>query len=704
MDGIPFGGHARGPSWLSTSTTSRRCAPSSSTGRRGATTGRADRAGAARGRGAVARHRIELSRGRRPGGREPAPRADARGAAAHPSQRQDAARRRVADRAPEEPERVAEPARGHGHNVGMLTGDGLVALDVDLYHPDGKARSSGCASSDCRSRPSPRSPVAVAGTTCTARRTRSGRRRWRGSPASTSRPTAVRSSSPRRSIPTPAAPTSGSTPGARRRRAARAAGGDRCPVRHRRRDERRRQLDERDEAAVNLLLEHFGGHHPRVRAGWVEVCRPGKDDGASATVGRLGAGVVKVWSSNWPGLPAGVYGGHELRKLAGVDEPKVHAPGIEPPEGFRWWRGGDDAATPLAGPGRLPRRRRRVHDARHRAHGGPPGRRRVHDLRLPRCLARAGHWYAAGRAIRHHPALWGALVGETASGGKGMAGDVAELFLDAIDPILVKAALDQRVRLAAGADRPAAPGDEGKRRAGVVVHEHELAERAQAVRARGLDAVGTLRKAYDRKPLGNLTREHGDAPPRATSSAPSGRSRRPSCATCSTRCRSRTASPTAGCCCTARSPTPCRAATPSTTSSSGTSPTRSSTRSAARSGRPTGSPTTWPICGTRSTSSGAPACSTSRRWCACSPIASRPTRRGWRPRSRRSTAARSLRPGDVEAAIAWCDYSLDTVRFVFGDGATGDAGKLLAAIRCRGRQGARRDGAARPVQPQPVRS
>ena len=78
---------------------------------------------------------------------------------------------------------------------------------------------------------------------------------------------------------------------------------------------------------MNLLLEHFGGHHPRVRAGWVEVCRPGKDDGASATVGRLGAGVVKVWSSNWPGLPAGVYGGHELRKLAGVNEPKVHAPG-----------------------------------------------------------------------------------------------------------------------------------------------------------------------------------------------------------------------------------------------------------------------------------------------------------------------------------------------------------------------------------------
>src|SRR5262245_54475447 len=27
---------------------------------------------------------------------------------------------------------------GHQHNVGMLTGDGLVVIDADLHHPDGE--------------------------------------------------------------------------------------------------------------------------------------------------------------------------------------------------------------------------------------------------------------------------------------------------------------------------------------------------------------------------------------------------------------------------------------------------------------------------------------------------------------------------------------------------------------------------------------
>ena len=49
--------------------------------------------------------------------------------------------------------------------------------------------------------------------------------------------------------------------------------------------------------------------------GHVEVCRPGKPDGCSATVGALGSGAIKVWSKNWPDLPAGVYGLRELRGL-----------------------------------------------------------------------------------------------------------------------------------------------------------------------------------------------------------------------------------------------------------------------------------------------------------------------------------------------------------------------------------------------------
>jgi hypothetical protein len=74
-----------------------------------------------------------------------------------------------------------------------------------------------------------------------------------------------------------------------------------------RHDHRLRELDERDAEAVEILVGHFGGHHPRQRKGYVEITRPGKDEGSSATVGVLGAGVVKVWSPNWDGLAAGVH-------------------------------------------------------------------------------------------------------------------------------------------------------------------------------------------------------------------------------------------------------------------------------------------------------------------------------------------------------------------------------------------------------------
>ena len=79
-------------------------------------------------------------------------------------------------------------------------------------------------------------------------------------------------------------------------------------------------LDERDEAAVNVLLEHFGGHSPRQRDSYVEVTRPGKPQGASATVGAVGRGTTRVWSTQWPELPAGVYGLVELRRRAGVEQ------------------------------------------------------------------------------------------------------------------------------------------------------------------------------------------------------------------------------------------------------------------------------------------------------------------------------------------------------------------------------------------------
>jgi hypothetical protein len=83
-------------------------------------------------------------------------------------------------------------------------------------------------------------------------------------------------------------------------------------------DRRERTLDERDTEALELLTTHFGGHHPLTKTTHIEVTRPGKERGASATVGYVGPGVVKVWSSNWPQLPAGVYDRRRLRHLAGV--------------------------------------------------------------------------------------------------------------------------------------------------------------------------------------------------------------------------------------------------------------------------------------------------------------------------------------------------------------------------------------------------
>jgi hypothetical protein len=95
-----------------------------------------------------------------------------------------------------------------------------------------------------------------------------------------------------------------------------------------------RELDERDHQAVELLLQHFDGHSPNVRAQTIEVTRPGKESGCSAEIGFLGPGVTKVWSSSWPGLPEDVYELWKLRKLAGVPPREWNIPprqsGAEP--------------------------------------------------------------------------------------------------------------------------------------------------------------------------------------------------------------------------------------------------------------------------------------------------------------------------------------------------------------------------------------
>ena len=90
-----------------------------------------------------------------------------------------------------------------------------------------------------------------------------------------------------------------------------------------------RVLDDRDEQAIQILCDYFDGHSPRERAHTIEVTRPGKERGVSAEVGFFGPGVVKVWSSNWPGLNAEIYELRKLKKLVGIKPKRYNIPEAE---------------------------------------------------------------------------------------------------------------------------------------------------------------------------------------------------------------------------------------------------------------------------------------------------------------------------------------------------------------------------------------
>lgn len=51
---------------------------------------------------------------------------------------------------------------------------------------------------------------------------------------------------------------------------------------------------------------------------YLDLVRPGKNAGTSATLGFIGPGVLKVWSSNWPGLASGVWDLDKLDPLVEV--------------------------------------------------------------------------------------------------------------------------------------------------------------------------------------------------------------------------------------------------------------------------------------------------------------------------------------------------------------------------------------------------
>jgi hypothetical protein len=272
------------------------------------------------------------------------------------------------------------------------------------------------------------------------------------------------------------------------------------------------ELDERDEAAVNLLLEHFGGHHPAQRLGYVEVTRPGKESGASATVGAVGRGVTKVWSTHWEGLAAGVYGLTELRRLAGVERPRFRIPeteGLELPDGYRLWRPGDEELDRLE----------LGENAYHGVVGDfllhLAGRTEAHPAAIgASVLAHFGvHLgrkvsYIAGPIVQY-PSLWFGVIGPSSSGGKGVADEAAQLLLGAVDPLLARRhALSG---FGSGEALVDAMRDDEAREKRRLVHEHELALVLRVCQREGSTLSEHLRNAFDGKPLENRTRSKGEA-------------------------------------------------------------------------------------------------------------------------------------------------------------------------------------------------
>jgi hypothetical protein len=92
-----------------------------------------------------------------------------------------------------------------------------------------------------------------------------------------------------------------------------------------------------DRAAL-VAVKEFGGHSEHLQVGGdgketLYVTRPGKLSGTSASIGYVGPGIVKVFTSGWDGLPAGVYDADELGQMREKKaEEATRARGIE----LRW--------------------------------------------------------------------------------------------------------------------------------------------------------------------------------------------------------------------------------------------------------------------------------------------------------------------------------------------------------------------------------
>lgn len=275
-----------------------------------------------------------------------------------------------------------------------------------------------------------------------------------------------------------------------------------------------RDLDERDAEALRILLERFGAHSPTHHRGYIEVTRPGKERGASATIGYLGPGVVKVWSSNWPGLSAGVHDLRQLRARAGISGPTFTIPtaaDYEIPEGYRLWREGDDVRpVPVLVP-----------EARHGLVGHyldlldgqtEAGLAAVGALVLVHLGTLIGRRAAARIGPhRQHANLYALVIGESSTGAKGSAEDAAERLTDRVDPSFFLRhamggfgsgeALVDAIRDTKSDEEP-----NEKRR---VINESEFSAVLRVARREASILSEIVRQGYDYKPIRHRTKTYG---------------------------------------------------------------------------------------------------------------------------------------------------------------------------------------------------
>jgi hypothetical protein len=272
------------------------------------------------------------------------------------------------------------------------------------------------------------------------------------------------------------------------------------------------EINERDRDAVNLLIERFGGHDPVVMSnGVIGIWRPDKDTGsASATVGYIGPGLAKVWSSRWSPFESGVvYDLGQLREMAGLG-PIFHIPdAVEIPEGYRLWREGDDVVaaptlSPAAYHGLLGVFLRHV-EGNVEAHPAAIGAHLIpcFGTFFGRHIA-----YTAGPDLQH-PKLYFAVVGPTSSGGKGAAMNVAMVLVNAVDSQFLKhhsiAGIGSGETLIWEMRDTTDKEDATEKRR--IVLDAELSRVLRVVRREGSILGDVLRTAFDSYPLRHSTRK-----------------------------------------------------------------------------------------------------------------------------------------------------------------------------------------------------